>query len=132
MKFTYVLLTDNRPVKSTQCLDEATIHKFNGGGFVEVPVSETEQLYSEVNEETETITNEDGEVILTVTPDIINDPHEHLLHDGSVSHYTDNYEVYDMKVNDTPLKDLNLTEELYKDIESNCESIAQTEQENNE
>ena len=109
-------------------LDEATIWKANGGLMTEVQFSEGTELSSFISETQEIhIQNEDGEILATVEPELYNDPVEHLLHDCSVSFYTNNIEVGRVIVNGTLLENCNLTKDLVTDIMANCEELAENE-----
>ena len=129
MNFIYILSNESRIVKATRSLDEMTLWKANGGLAVEVPLSLGYELASYIDEDQLIyIQNEEGERLAEVTPEIYNDPVEHLLHDCTASHYTNNYVVGRVVVNGKLLETLNLTKDLANEITANCEELAENEQ----
>jgi hypothetical protein len=129
MNFIYILSNTTRIVKATKSLDERTLWEANGGLAVEVPLSLAEDLASYIDDNQEVyIQNEEGERLAEVKPEIYNDPIEHQAHDCSASYYTPNYVVGRVIVNGQLIESLNLTKDLVTEITTNCEELAQNEQ----
>jgi len=131
MKFTYVLSNENRIVKCTNSLDESTLWtSIEGNSSVEVELSTYTELASVVEDDQVLVQNEDLETIATFSVELCMEDDELLLHDCSVSHYEKYYTVGRVSTNGTLLEKLNLTKDLFTEIESDCEDIANTQTEN--
>ena len=125
----YILSNDGGALKATKCLDEATIWKIKGGNVREVELSDGEQLAPYLTDEGNIfVQNEEGEHLASAFVEIDNEPHEHLLHDCSVSHYTSNFVVkgifFEFPYGKTvSLEKANLTKELSSEIEDLAEAL---------
>lgn len=130
MNFIYILSNESQIVKATRSLDEMTLWKSKGGLAVEVPLSLGYNLASFIDDDQLIyIQNDEGERLAEVTPEIYNDPQEHLLHDCTASHYTDHIVVGRIIVDGKLIESLNLTKDLITQIEDNCQELADNEQE---
>jgi len=131
MKFTYVLSNENRIVKCTNSLDESTLWtSIEGNSSVEVELSTYTELASVVEDDQVLVQNEDLETIATFSVELCMEDDELLLHDCSVDYLEKYYTVGRVSTNGILLEKLNLTKELFREIESNCEDIANTQTEN--
>lgn len=129
MKTVFILSNESRIVKATRCLDESTLWEAQGGFSVEVELGDYTELSSFINPDNEVyIQTENGNTLATFKTEIYNDPQEHLLHDCSASHYTNNMIVGRVIAFNKNLEDLNLTDYLKSEVLANCQELADNEQ----
>ena len=114
MKAIYILSNEYGIQKATRSLDEATLWEVQGGSLKGVLLHESTSLATEIEDDTILIKNEDWETVATFNINYALEEHQDRINGA----WSRQYELVSITMLGKLLKDINITTDLKKEIES--------------